>query len=46
VAIVGEVGSGKSSLLSALMGDLRLARGRRNEELEEEGENIIMIILY
>lgn len=34
VAIVGPVGSGKSSLLSAMMGDLELQRGRLEVDLK------------
>ena len=45
VAVVGSVGSGKSSLLSALLGDMEKLAGQVRRVMREEEEMLILMVL-
>lgn len=45
VAVVGSVGSGKSSLLSALLGDMEKLAGQVRRVMREEEEMLMVLLL-
>ena len=45
MAVVGSVGSGKSSLLSALLGDMEKLAGQVRRVMREEEEMLMVLLL-